>query len=247
MTTIAIPTEAPELLAAEWFGPTLQGEGPSAGQVALFIRLSRCNLTCGSGSALWACDTPYTWDTRRFDLTAQTSRVTADELATWVLSHDTRLVVITGGEPLLQQRKLVGLARVLVGAGRRIEIETNGTIAPLPGLLREGVRFNVSPKLASSGIAEDRRIVPAALRALAASGAAVFKFVVADADMPGELAEVAALVEAYGLEPVWIMPAGTAPALLLQRMCDLADPVIARGWNLSTRLHVLLWEDARGR
>jgi 7-carboxy-7-deazaguanine synthase len=34
------------LILAEQFGPTVQGEGPSAGQLAVFVRLSRCNLSC---------------------------------------------------------------------------------------------------------------------------------------------------------------------------------------------------------
>ncbi|WP_220729580.1 hypothetical protein [Streptomyces radicis] len=37
-----------ELIVAETFGPTFQGEGPSAGQQAVFIRLSRCDLSCGT-------------------------------------------------------------------------------------------------------------------------------------------------------------------------------------------------------
>ena len=52
------------LIVAECFGvetPTFQGEGPSCGHPALFIRLSRCNLTCAR------CDTKYTWDWSRFD------------------------------------------------------------------------------------------------------------------------------------------------------------------------------------
>ena len=52
------------LIVAECFGvetPTFQGEGPSCGHPALFIRLSRCNLTCAR------CDTKYTRDWSRFD------------------------------------------------------------------------------------------------------------------------------------------------------------------------------------
>jgi 7-carboxy-7-deazaguanine synthase len=41
------------------FGPTFQGEGPSAGRRALFIRLSHCNLSCPG------CDTPESWDWSR--------------------------------------------------------------------------------------------------------------------------------------------------------------------------------------
>ena len=43
------------------------------------------------------------------------------------------------------------------------------------------------------------------------------------------------------------MPEGAASEVIVARMRDLADAVLARGWNLTTRLHVLLWEDTRGR
>lgn len=93
---------AQTLLIAERFDPTLQGEGSSTGQQALFIRLSRCNLTCP------ACDTTYTWDWSRFDPAAEASRVPIDELVAWVLASSTTLVVIIGGEPLLEQPAWLG-------------------------------------------------------------------------------------------------------------------------------------------
>jgi organic radical activating enzyme len=232
------------LLVTERFGPTYQGEGPSTGHPAVFVRLSRCNLTCGKGGGLFACDTPYTWDWERFDprVVARWEPVAA--VAEWALDQGTDLVVITGGEPLLQQGELTGLVSALVQAGRRVEFETNGTIAPAAGLLRPGVRFNVSPKLASSGMPAERRIVPAALEALAASGAAVFKFVVCS---PADLVEVDELVDRFGLAPVWIMPEGTDSDVLLEGMRALAEEVIGRRWHLGTRLHIHLWGDEPGR
>ncbi|MGW3614033.1 hypothetical protein ACWD6N_29885 [Micromonospora sp. NPDC005163] len=55
------------------------------------------------------------------------------------------------------------------------------------------------------------------------------------------------LQERFGLDPVWVMPEGTTSDAVLTGMRDLADAVLARGWHLSSRLHVLLWEDTRGR
>jgi hypothetical protein len=43
------------------------------------------------------------------------------------------------------------------------------------------------------------------------------------------------------------MPEGTTSTAVMSGMRLLVDEVIARGWHLSPRLHVLLWEDARGR
>jgi len=226
------------LRVSELFGPTLQGEGPSVGRLASFIRLSGCNLSCR-----W-CDTPWTWDWTRFDRSAEQHRMTAGSVLDWALGQPAPLVVVTGGEPLLQARQLTGLVPPLIEAGRQVEIETSGTIAPPPELAAEGVTFNVSPKLASSGMPAARRIRDGALRALAESGNARFKFVATGLD---DLEEIAGLQAAYGLEPVWVMPEGTSSTAVLGGMRLLAEEVIARGWNLSSRLHVLLWEDARGR
>jgi len=226
------------LLVAEVFGPTLQGEGPSMGAPAVFVRLSRCNLAC-----LW-CDTPYTWDWSRFDPRAQSRTWTVPDLAGWVLDHPIELVVVTGGEPLLQQGPLTVLVEQLAAAGRRVEVETNGTRAPGRRLVESGSWFNVSPKLANSGMPEHRRIVPDALAVLVGSGRARFKFVLRD---PSDLEEVADLAGRFGLAPVWVMPEGTAAEAVLGGARRVAEEVIARGWGLSLRLHVLLWGDARGR
>lgn len=225
------------LLVAETFS-SFQGEGPSAGQPAAFIRLSRCNLTCRF------CDTPYTWDWSRYRPDAEATRRTPAYLAGWALAQPARLVVITGGEPLIQQAALTPLAHRLAHAGRQIEIETNGTIAPLPELADLVSQFNVSPKLSGSGMPAATRLVPAALAALAATGKAIFKFVICRAQ---ELQEVAVLEAEHGLRPVWVMPEGTSEQAVLQGMRALADEALARNWSLSGRIQVLLWGDERAR
>jgi organic radical activating enzyme len=226
-----------ELLVSEIFGPTFQGEGPSAGRQAVFVRLSRCNLTC-----TW-CDTPYTWDWKRFDVARESYRAGVEDIAGPVLACPAGLVVITGGEPLLQQQALIRLLLLISGSRRRIEIETNGTIPPLPELTALVDAFNVSPKLANSGVLPARRIDRSALSLLAACGKAVFKFVLSG---PDDVQEVAALQQDFGLNPVWVMPEGTTPETVQTGMRALAEEALARGWNLSSRLHILLWGDRRG-
>lgn len=228
------------LIVSEIFGdtkPTFQGEGPSTGIPALFIRLGQCNLTCD-----W-CDTRYAWDWQRYDIKQETHRRSVDDLIAWACACDTELVVISGGEPLLQQRALVHLVRGLLAGGKRVEFETNGTIVPDPELVVDGVRFNVSPKLANSGVVEDKRIVPAALKAFAESNA-VFKFVTRTV---AELDEIHQLVDRFQLRPVYIMPEGTTAAGLIETTRALANAVAARQWRLTQRLHVLAFAGARGR
>lgn len=147
-------TSAGDLVVSEIFGPTWQGEGPSAGQVAAFVRLGRCNLDC-----VW-CDTPYTWDRERYDLRAELRHMS--QLEVWHAIRDIAapLVVITGGEPLIQQQRLVWLADMCRATGRRVEIETNGTIPPRRSLVQSTIRFNVSLKLTHSGVPKPRRLQP---------------------------------------------------------------------------------------
>ncbi|WP_019030771.1 7-carboxy-7-deazaguanine synthase QueE [Salinispora arenicola] len=238
MSTVLPTVSDRRLLVTEVFGPTFQGEGPSAGQQAMFVRLSRCNLRCPG------CDTPYTWDTRRFDLREHTVTASVNEVAAQVLAAPPALVVITGGEPLLQQANVTALAERLAAAGRRVEIETNGTIVPSPELAALVERFNVSPKLPSFAADGDRPVNGDALAAFVATGRAVFKFVVSgrgDFDVIGDLAD------RYGLAPVWVMPEGTRSGRFVANLRALAEETLRRGWNLTGRLHVLLWEDARGR
>lgn len=225
------------LRVAEMFA-SFQGEGPSAGQRAAFIRLSGCGVGCS-----W-CDEPQTWDWSRFSRDQESSRATVDEACAWAVATGAGLVVITGGEPLAQQRAVTGLAGALAAAGLRVEVETSGTVVPAPELCAAVSMFSVSPKLANSGVPVERRIRPDALAAFAACGNAVFKFVACGT---GDLDEAGELAARFGLAPVWIMPEGTTASRVLEGMRELADGVLERGWNLSGRSHVLIWDGARGR
>jgi len=104
---------------------TFQGEGPYAGQPAVFVRLSGCNL--GSKSECPWCDADY-----RFDKGAVFS---ASNLAARIRFHDkARLIVLTGGEPLLQMSSLVPVmieVERLNRANYTWQFETNGVLLDL--------------------------------------------------------------------------------------------------------------------
>jgi 7-carboxy-7-deazaguanine synthase len=95
---------------------TIQGEGPFAGERAIFIRLAGCNLQCKN------CDTDYT---------SNRHKVTVDELVEHVqdlCDHSkNHLVVITGGEPF-RQLALTHLTASLLLHKFKVQIETNGTL-----------------------------------------------------------------------------------------------------------------------
>lgn len=230
------------LTVSETFGPTFQGEGPSLGRRCSFLRLGGCNLSC-----TW-CDTPYTWDwTGRngtaFDPRVELRRLSVRQVWSDLEDRGAQMLVVSGGEPLLQQKSLVPLLELCKSSGWRIEVETAGTIIPASILVKLVDQFNVSPKLANSGNSLIHRYRCEAIDALATTGKAIWKFVVVQA---ADFEEVAELVDRHRLEPVYIMPEGESAEVIVSRSRALADVILARGWNLTTRLHVLLHGNQRG-
>jgi len=212
------------------------------GRRCSFLRLSGCNLRC-----LW-CDTPYTWDwsglTGHAYTPGEESRVLdVSVVLRWVIAQNTDMLVVTGGEPLLQQKALASFLRECADRGLRIEVETAGTIAPLEVITQGVSQFNVSPKLANSRNPLAKRFRPEALDRLQGTGKAVWKFVVTQLS---DLQEVDDLVAQHHLFPIYVMPEGTDAHTVLARSRELADPVLARGWNLTSRLHILLYGNRRG-
>lgn len=90
---------------------SLQGEGYHAGRAAVFIRLSGCNLKCPF------CDTDF----------SASEEMEVDEIVDEVVNYSTdcRFVVLTGGEPTLQDCVL--LIEALHKKGYKVAMETNGT------------------------------------------------------------------------------------------------------------------------
>ncbi len=118
---------------------TLQGEGGQAGMAAVFLRFTGCNLWSGlerdrASAVCQFCDTDFVGVDGTGGGKFATPTALADAvLALWPEADtDHRLVVCTGGEPLLQID--TPLIDALHAHGFRIAVETNGTIAAPPGL-----------------------------------------------------------------------------------------------------------------
>src|SRR5262245_61282746 len=112
---------------------SIQGEGPTAGVPAIFIRLQGCSVGCA-----W-CDTKYSWPVeggRAADV---------DQLVAEAAAYPCARVVITGGEPL-ESPLFPPLLAALAARGYALEVETSGTLPP-PADSADGVQWNVSLKL----------------------------------------------------------------------------------------------------
>lgn len=92
---------------------SLQGESTHAGRVCSFVRLTGCNLHCSY------CDTAYA-------LTEGEDR-SVEQVVRSVQEHRTRLVEVTGGEPLLQEGTSL-LCRRFLELGYTVLVETNGSL-----------------------------------------------------------------------------------------------------------------------
>ncbi len=115
------------LKVKEIFGPTIQGEGSETGAPAIFVRFSGCNMWNGkpetrAKSACPYCDTDFYGGTS----------MDAGEILHEVLKlaqGSKYLVVISGGEPLLQDHtELQTLLEILRIEGFQRALETNGTV-----------------------------------------------------------------------------------------------------------------------
>lgn len=212
---------------------SFQGEGPSIGYPAVFLRLRRCNLACH-----W-CDTRYTWDKRDSGY-KQYREISMEqvrrEIESLMLTGD--LLVVTGGEPLIWKREL----KELLVDFPKVEIETNGTISGEG--FGEGVHFNVSPKLLSSQpTLHATTIRPEVLRGFSQMKRAVFKFVVWSTR---DMKIIDRLVDEFSLHPVYLMPEGVTQRQILKGIRELTPECLSRGWRITPRLQILVYGNKRG-
>ncbi len=235
---------------------TIQGEGKNMGRPSIFVRSSLCNLHC-----IW-CDTDYTWNwegTRfahvkdadpayqKFRMEEQIVEMTEEEIAAEVLKYPCKNLVLTGGEPLMQQLEWMALMKILWESDNDyfFEVETNGTIKPIPLFNMYIDQYNVSPKLANSHNKESLRLKPEALAYFAESPKSIFKFVL---NKEEDFTEVQALIHTYQLAPnrIYLMPEGTSPADLTTKQQWLVELCKQYGFNYTDRLHVHIYGAKRG-
>jgi len=91
---------------------SIQGESTYTGRPCVFVRTTACNLRC-----TW-CDSEYTF--------TGGVKMTLDEVMSRVESYPCKLVEITGGEPMLQEKEVIELSRRLIERGYQVMLETSG-------------------------------------------------------------------------------------------------------------------------
>lgn len=162
---------------------SFQGEGIYTGEPATFLRLGGCNLNCDF------CDTEFD-DYKEINV-----ELVKECLLNHIKNHKNKLLVITGGEPLLHYDEIKELVDLLhyqiFNEGLKIQIETNGFIRRIP---IQNTTYVISPK----------RDIDNVFKFYKDYDDAYFKFVIEDF---WDLRLVKSLQEKYDYKKtVWLQP-----------------------------------------
>ncbi len=129
---------------------SINGEGPRAGELAVFIRFKGCNLRCSYCDTMWANEADCAY-----------SEESPEEIRDYILESGVRNVTLTGGEPLLQREMKALLALLLEeteSGALRVEIETNGAVPIAPFCGKRRPIFTMDYKSPSSGCEQSMRM-----------------------------------------------------------------------------------------
>lgn len=228
---------------------SIQGEGITTGHPSVFVRLGGCNLMCGGmgtqfdkelHDATWRCDTIEVWMKA---LSKNVSDILKDEEHK-ALSNGAHLI-ITGGEPLMQQKGIEEFINYLknIYPNLYIEIETNGTIKPSEYLKEQVNQWNCSPKLSNSGNDINQYFSLDTITVLNRLNTQ-FKFVVTtDVDWQ----EIKSLYLPHiDKDKIWLMPSGENQELLNQSKQVVAEIVKDNYLKFTNRLHIEIWNKKTG-
>ena len=224
---------------------SIQGEGVTVGVPAVFLRLSGCMLDCR-----W-CDTTEVWK--------QGDRMFLDDLVKLFEDHgyikllnEGAHLVITGGDPLIQQEALVNwLDRIrhfkLAKSQWFIEVETEGVIQPSDRFASFVRQWNVSPKLANSGMRKQARFKLPVLRWHARCAfPTCFKFPVATGSDIQEVLEIRDSIGIADNMDVVLMPVCDTRRGFEANAQWVAEYALKYGFRFGPRLHLTIWDQTTG-
>ncbi len=217
---------------------SIQGEGKYAGKPAIFLRTALCNLKCTWG------DTKYTWDWDNYDYATEVHEISTDQVIQKMKQYEPRHLVITGGEPLIQQNEIISLLSKL-NTEYFVEVETDCTIIPNPNLLELVNQWNVSPKTSNSGNSCESREIPLCYNFFIKLENSLFKFVI---ENESDMKEVDSLITKYNIpkNKILLMPQASTRDELNAKKESIEKLAIKNGFSFSSRLQVERWGNQRG-
>lgn len=234
---------------------SIQGEGKRSGYPSFFIRTNLCNLRCKfTGGNL--CDTPYTsWD---FENPGNLGELKVEEIISEYKKYFPCDIVITGGEPTIQGKKLFSLSKQIKDFRKEIfvTLETNGTfiddyidyidLVSISPKLRSSVPFNTEFEKGH----EKNRLNFEALKSyhdLNQKGKIdiQWKFVVTSEADINEIKEIQKQI-GFQNKDVFLMPEGITEKDLDGKRIMVVELCKKYHFNFTERLQIKLWGNKRG-
>lgn len=212
---------------------SVDGEGPSSGELATFIRFQGCNLRCS-----W-CDTVYSWGKENIN-----ERLSVQEIYDYIKKNKADNVTLTGGEPLIQENIEELLAVLNDDKDLNVHIETNGSIdiEPFKNKYTNGnISYIVDYKLPQSGMID--RMNYNNLKCVDEND--VYKFVIADME---DLEKSYEIISSYNLAEkcrVYLSP--VTGSIEMSEIVEFMKEKNMNKVRLQVQLHKIIWDkNARG-
>jgi len=225
---------------------TIQGEGKYLGHPSLFIRSNGCQLRCSwknEDGTITKCDTPYTsWNPQSEPVTT----VDINDLLLLAEESKVKHVVITGGEPTLQQ-DIESVVNSLCEQ-YKVTVETNGIIFKK---FPKKTLMSISPKLSNSNASNSvlhykNNHFTKSVKKYVYYNDYQLKFVVNTEDDIKEINDIVKEVRASN-EKVYLMPQGITTEQFKEKAEWVIKQCIENGYNYAPRAHIEIWGNVRGK
>ncbi len=203
---------------------SINGEGPRAGELAIFLRFFGCNLCCNYCDTRWASEPGAT-----------ITIMSTEDILQYVTSESVNNITLTGGEPLLQPG-ISELITELEARGYRVEIETNGAV-PLQDFseLPHRPAFTMDYKLPGSGMEENMCLENFSLL----RGKDAVKFVISNRD---DLDKMKEIVYDYSLlSKCKVYLSAAFGRITLAEIAEYMKENRLNGVRLQLQLHKYIW------
>lgn len=213
---------------------SVDGEGPTAGELATFIRFQGCNLRCSY------CDTKYSWDEESL---RNIEVLSAKEIYDYIKSTKVKNVTLTGGEPLIQKNISSLLELLNDDKDLVVHIETNGSVN-----IREfkekykNIIFILDYKNPSSNMMKQMDIENFNL----IDKKDVYKFVIGSKEDINKALEIIKLYDLQNRCLVYFSPVFDS-SLTMEEIVDFMKENNLNNVRLQVQLHKIIWDkEVRG-